>query len=211
MIHQEYFDKLTQIMTAEPFGEGLKTARMEYKKVAGEVFEDDKSFEMRMTSFIEWYLLDRSVNPRNKPPIKIYLDEIAPYFAEGLNDEEKEFLHGFLNNIHSIFEVKGQKKEFIKIQDLFSMEKYLVAGDNTHLSFRKGDVLEARIFPVKGNYLFTNAFCFHPQKAYKFIKGELKKIKKTGDGNIKDFILRISYMNLKYERARGIDAKEIYR
>lgn len=211
MIHQEYFDKLIHEMTAEPFGEELKAARMEYTKVAGEIFEDDKSFEMRMTSFIEWYLLDRPVKSKNKPPIKIYLDEIAPYFSEGLDSEEREFLHGLLSNRHSIFEVKGQKKEFIKIYDLFTAEKYLVTEDNSHRSFRKGDVLEARIFPFKGSYLFTNAFCFHPQKAYKFIKGELKKMKKNGDGDIKDFILRISYMNLKYERARGIDAKEIYR
>jgi hypothetical protein len=209
-------------MTAEPFGEELKAARMEYKKVAGEIFEDDKSFEMRMTSFVEWYLLDRPVKSKNRTPIKIYLDEIIPYSVEGIDHEEREFLQGLLSNRHSIFEVRRQKKEFVKIQDLFTADKYLVKEDNGHQIFRKGDVLEARIFPLKGSYLFTNAFCFHPHKAYKFIKGELKKMKKNHlstplltkegiDGRLKDFILRISYMNLKYERARGIDAKEIYR
>jgi hypothetical protein len=207
MIHQEYFNKLVNVMTSETYIEEVKKARAEYIKIAGEVFEDDKSFEMRMTSFLEWYILDRHINAKNKTPLKIYLDE----YASSINDEEREFFSGLINTIHSIFEIKGQKKEFIKIRDLFSMENHLVSEDNINHNFRKRDIVEAKIFPFKGKYLFSNAFCFHPKTAGKFIGSEFKKMKKDSNPAVSDFILRLSYMNLKWERARGIDAKEIYR
>ena len=214
MIHNQFFSKMLNVMTSEPFTNELKKARTEYTKVAGEVFEDDKSFEMRMNSFLEWYILDRPISSKNKTPLLLYLDE----YNNSFSDEESEFLHGIKNNIHSIFEVKGQKKEFIRIKDLLMMERYNVSEDNSHFSFRKGDIVEARLLPFREKYFFSNAFCFHPQKIGKFIKSELKKIhlQKGGGGQsenkiIKDFIQRLSYMNLKWERARQIDANDIYR
>src|SRR3989304_6587310 len=164
MIHQEYFNKLVNVMTSETYLEEVKKARVEYIKIAGEVFEDDKSFEMRMTSFLEWYILAHPLKTKNKTPLKIYLDE----YTASIKDDEREFFSGFVNTIHSVFEIKGQKKEFLKIKDLFSMENYLISD-------------------------------------------ELKKMKKNNNSDISDFILKLSYMNLKWERARGIDAKEIYR
>jgi len=207
MIHQEFFNKLVNVMTSETYLEGVKKARAEYIKIAGEVFEDDTSFEMRMTSFLEWYILAHPIKTKNKTPLKIYLDE----YNASIKDEEREFFSGLVNTIHSVFEIKGQKKEFLKIKDLFSMENYLVSEDNSNYNFRKGDILEAKVFPFKGKYFFSNAFCFHPKKAGKFISSELKKMKKNNNPDISDFILKLSYMNLKWERARGIDAKEIYR
>lgn len=219
MIHQEYFDKLIHKMTDEPFRGELKTARLEYTKAAGEVFEDDKSFDIRMNSFLEWYILDRPMETKHKTPIQIYLSE----YSESMNGEEREFLNGLAGNLHSIFEVKRHERESIKVEDIFTSEKYLVTENNGHQGFRSGDILEARLFPFKGSYFFTNAFCFHLQGASKFIKGELKKMKKEHlstaihpnvriNGKLTDFILRLSYMSLKYERARQtIDVNDIYR
>ncbi|MBI4379418.1 MAG: hypothetical protein HY578_10015, partial [Nitrospinae bacterium] len=65
---------MLNVMTSEPFTNELKKARTEYTKVAGEVFEDDKSFEMRMNSFLEWYILDRPISSKNKTPLQTYLD-----------------------------------------------------------------------------------------------------------------------------------------
>ena len=207
MIHQEYFNKLVNTMTSEAYLEEVKKARTDYIKIAGEVFEDDKSFEMIMTSFLEWYILDRPIKAKNKTPLRIYLDE----HAASIDSDEREFSSGLVNIIHSIFEVKGQKKEFLKMRDMLSMENHLVSEGNSTHNFRKGDILEARIFPFRGKYFFSSAFCFHPKKAGKFIYSELKKINKNNNSDIADFILKLSYMNLKWERARGIDAKEIYR
>jgi hypothetical protein len=209
MIYQEYFDKLIHKMADEAFGEKLKAARLEYIKAAGEVFEDDKSFDIRMDSFLEWYLLDYHLieGGYNGSPLSIYLSKHGEY----INAEDRDFLNGLADNLHSIFEVKRHESKSINLEDIFTAEKYLVKEDNRHCSFRRGDILEARLFLFKGSYFFTNTFCFHPKSAYKFISEELKKMRKNGNKNIKDFILRASYMNLMYERARQIDINNIYR
>jgi len=52
--YQPYLDQLIAFASAEPRKPELLAAKAEYFQLTGEVFEDDKSFEMRMASFLDF-------------------------------------------------------------------------------------------------------------------------------------------------------------
>ena len=57
--YQPYLEQLIAFATAEARKPDLLTAKAEYFERTGEIFEDDKQFEMRMASFLDYYLFDR--------------------------------------------------------------------------------------------------------------------------------------------------------
>ena len=59
MSYQPYLDQLIAFASTEERKPDLLTAKAEYFQRTGEVFEDDKQFEMRMASFLDYYLFDR--------------------------------------------------------------------------------------------------------------------------------------------------------
>ena len=56
---KEKFDRLIQEITQNQDSDDILTARKDYQKRAGEIYEDDKSYEARMGLFLEWYVFDR--------------------------------------------------------------------------------------------------------------------------------------------------------
>ncbi|VAX18796.1 hypothetical protein MNBD_NITROSPINAE03-203, partial [hydrothermal vent metagenome] len=59
--------------------------------------------------------------------------------------------------------------------------------------------------------LLTNGFCHHPSGALKFIKSEMKRIRKSDGEGIEEFLFALNAMSVRYERSRLIDVKEIYK
>ena len=58
MSYQAYLDQLIAFASHEERKPDLLAAKAEYFQRTGEVFEDDKQFEMRMASFLDHYLFD---------------------------------------------------------------------------------------------------------------------------------------------------------
>jgi hypothetical protein len=74
--YQPYLDQLIAFGSQEPRKADLLEAKAEYFRLTGEVFEDDKIFELRMASFLDYYLYDR-VSPLRKPEC-IQIPETGP-------------------------------------------------------------------------------------------------------------------------------------
>src|SRR4051812_23424895 len=66
--YQPFLDALTAFASEEPRKADLLAAKAEYFQLTGEVFEDDKHFDSRMASFIEYYLMDRVSPLSGKTP-----------------------------------------------------------------------------------------------------------------------------------------------
>ena len=52
---KESLDNLMKIATSDLFSENILEARNVYKNIAGNVYEDDKSYESKMALFLDWY------------------------------------------------------------------------------------------------------------------------------------------------------------
>ncbi|MFQ5444158.1 MAG: hypothetical protein ACE5EK_06025, partial [Nitrospinales bacterium] len=174
-MYREHLEKIFTFVTSDDYSEEARQAQSKYREVAGDIFEDDNSYETRMTMFLEWYLFDRLMQGGKFTPLDNYIEKNKDQWSP----EIRQIHEMFRENIKGIFVIKKIKRGSVVAKNLFDNISYLVREDESEIIFRKNDIFEGRIIPFDGNNRFTGNFCFHPQEALKFIKTEITKINKT--------------------------------
>ena len=168
---KDSLEHLIKIATDAPFSNDLLVARKEYQKYAGDIFEDDKSYESQMALFLEWYIFERRDPIHDQTVLEVIINnekEVPPHLLKNIRK--------FTSNIHGLFIIKKIRGHSIRVINLFDDEKYDVVGSSNKFSFSKGNVFEGRLLSHEDSYYFTGNFCFHPEGSKKFIKSEIKKI-----------------------------------
>ena len=168
---KDSLEHLIKIATDAPFSNDLLVARKEYQKYAGDIFEDDKSYESQMALFLEWYIFERIDPIHDQTVLEVIINnekEVPPHLLKNIRK--------FTSNIHGLFIIKKIRGHSIRVINLFDDEKYDVVGSSNKFSFSKGTVFEGRLLSHEDSYYFTGNFCFHPEGSKKFIKSEIKKI-----------------------------------
>ena len=168
---KETLEQLFEFVAQHIPSEYIMIAKKEYQKTAGEIYEDDKSYNTRMVLFLEWYLLDH-YEPGTRRTI---LENIIDDHSSAWTLDRREACKDISNNIQALFEIKKVRDNSVTVLDLFSDEKYLVEEEDSKLVFRKNDIFQGRIFPHQDKYFFSGYFCFHPNKTQRYIKGEAKE------------------------------------
>ncbi len=207
-MYQTSLDWISAWATSDAFRDEIARARKEYfLRTGGEVFEDDKSVESRLTAFHEWYLFERPLDGRGQAPVDAF---VADHRAELSPDELRAF-EGLQATIHGIFELKRPaKKERLKVRELCSGKDYEVFERRHTVGLAKGDLFEARLVPDGPDLVFSPAFLYHPREARKAILAVVKRRLKQGPIPRLDFIHQLSSMALKYERYRNVPVESIY-
>ena len=95
--YQPYLDELTAFASTEPRKADLLAAKVTYFELTGEIFEDDKQFEMRMASFLDWYLFDRKAAPSGKTPAQEFYESQVATSAP----ERAQAFRGFTETVHA--------------------------------------------------------------------------------------------------------------
>lgn len=201
---QQYFDRIVEYVTGEDSPE-IEKAKEDYFKLTGEVYEDDKSFEIRLAGFLDWYIFDRPLEGIKKTPAQAFYDSLDSSAPK----EERYIYEGMLSTIHSIFQIRKFVEAGVYVKDLFNKKEYFIE-ERRSIGFSEKDILEGRLIPFKGRYYFTEALYAYPREVGRFIKGEIKKARKAGK-SITGLIQRLSQLNLKFERYHRIDIREIYK
>ncbi len=201
---QQYFDRIVEYVTGENSPE-IEKAKENYFKLTGEVYEDDKSFEIRLAGFLDWYIFDRPLEGIKKTPAQAFYDSLDSSTPK----EERDIYEGMLSTIHSIFQIRKFVEAGVYVKDLFNKKEYFIE-ERRSIGFSEKDILEGRLIPFRGKYYFTEALYAYPREAGRFIKGELKQARKAGK-SIAGLIQRFSRLNLKFERYHRIDIREIYK
>lgn len=205
--YQPYLDKLIAWATGDLHKEDLLGAKADYFQRTGEVHEDDKSFEMRMASFLDWYLYDR-LRQDQKTPAQAFLEACA---GEGMPTSELAIFRGFTETRHGLFEVRKIKKGTLRLRDLCTGKDHQVTERRQVAGLEKGDVIEARLIPFDGHLLFSAAFLYHPREAFKPLSKEIKRRrKKEPQRDPKEIVFDAARMALKVERYRQIAVEKIY-
>jgi hypothetical protein len=205
--YQPYLDRLIEFASAEERKQDLLAAKAEYFRLTGEVHEDDKSFEMRMAGFLDWYLFDRVAPANGRTPAAEFFEARGP----GLSPEEQGIYRGFTETQHGLYEVRKLGKGVIRLRELYSGKDFDVTERRQVAGLEKGDLIEARLIPIEGQLLFSSAFVWHPKEGTKAILKELKRRKKKEpDRDPRDLVWDTSRMALKVERYRQIPVERIY-
>src|SRR5262245_22892592 len=173
--YQPYLDQLIAFGSAEPRKPDLLAAKAEYFQLTGEVFEDDKVFEARMASFLDYYLFDRPAKATGQTPAQEMYEEQR----RTQPPEVAVSFRAFTETIHGLFEVRKLTDDGVRLRELFSAKDFQVSERRKLAGLEKGDILEARLIPFAGHLLFSTAFVFHPREASKLILKEVKRRKKA--------------------------------
>lgn len=211
-----YYTQLEELIAfagGARFKEQLLAAKAEYFASTGEVFEDDRSFEMRMSGFLDFFVFDYLLW-EGKTPAQLFLEEFLARGAR-VSEEEREVFRGFTKTLHSLYEVRKLAVAMVRLRDCFTDQDVDVFERRKTVGLRRGDLIEARLVPVKEHYLFSPAFCYHPPEAKKNIIRKIKLIKKEQANCFsyktqRAFIWMLSKMQLKYERYRNVAVKDVY-
>jgi len=205
--YQPYLDQLIAHASAEERKPDLLSAKAEYFQRTGEIFEDDKQFEMRMASFLDYYLFDRRQAESGRTPAEEFLDARS---AAGDAAEVAAF-RAFTETVHGLFEVRKIKPGVVRLRELFGGKEFDVTERRHTVGLEKGDIIEARLIPFDGALVFSAAFCFHPREAVKAIKKEVKRRKKVmPEAPPVQLTWEAAKRALKADRYRQIAVDKIY-
>ncbi len=187
---REILDQLIENFNKPPYSTDICEARKDYQKLAGEIYEDDKSYESRVGSFLEWYLFDRVIPEEQMTPLETLIK------SNGRNELPAgvENIEDFTTNIHGLFIIKKIRDHEVVALNLLDDTKYNVRESEGKIIFQKNELFEARVVLNNGEYYFTGNFCFHPKDTLKFIKNEIKKIIKIRDGYLKELKVKNSQL-----------------
>lgn len=203
---QQHIDRLIAFVSEPEFAAELQAARRQYFELTGEVFETDDAFEMRMASFLEWFMFDRPLDAPKKTPAELFLERNQA----SLQEADVIVLRNFAHTVHSVFEVGKLKPDTMFMKDLLSGKTHPVFERRKPAGIESGDVIEARLILTPDNRLmFSPAFIFHPREAKKAIVKLVKAHKKAGL-DAQDLIFKLAYLRLKVDRYRHVTPDKLY-
>ncbi len=204
--YQPYLEALTAFASEEERREELLAAKAEYFVHTGELFEDDRFFELRMASFLDHYLFDRKCQATGRTPAE---DFLALKQAEGAPDAG--LYEAFTKTVHGLFEVRKLGKGYVRLRELYSAADHDVTERRQTVGLDKGDIIEARLIPFDGALVFSQAFTFHPREAAKAILAEVKRRKKKEPERAPlELTWECAKRAVKSERYRQIPIERIY-
>ena len=190
---KESLNQLIDIATSSDYSSNIIDARKEYQSITGNIYEDDKSYENRMSLFLEWYIFDRICSDTNQTLIDTLVQKNKNIWSPDMLKTFESYSH----TIHGLFIVKKIEDHFVKAQNLFDNSTYVVNQSLGKLIFSKKLIFEGRLIPYNGGYCFTGNFCFHPGKAIKYIKSKTKHLKKINTTNKKELKAITDKLNFK--------------
>ena len=168
---------------AIPFDQILD-AKKAYQNETGEIYEDDNSYNSRMSLFLEWCLFDDYNVEKSQTPLENLIEENQ----DAWSSDKLEIFKSITKSIQGLFLVKKIKDETVKVVNLFTDKIYLVHEKDSRLIFSKNVIFQGRLIFFQGKFHFTGNYCFHSDKTHKYIKQEVEIIKKDQAKDRKDLV-----------------------
>ena len=200
-------DRLATEYAEEPYRAEVAEAREDYFNRAGKVFEDDAElFEGRVTSFLEWYVIERPL--QGGPPPALRALEKAN--AEGAPDEIRRALAALATSHRSLFDLASVAGDTVEVEDLLGGARFRVVERRSTIGVTVGDLVEARIAWEGTRIIVTKTLLFHPRdaraEALAAIDAALAK------GTPRDEIMfRLSRLHVLWHRHGHVNAARVYR
>ncbi len=199
-------DELIAWATPEGTKEDLLVARADWFTRNGEVFEEDRQIELRMSGFLEHYVCDRPAPHFGKTPAR-------ERYEQSLRDDVPEraaAFRAFTETTHGVFEVRRISPGEVRLRGLFTGVTWDVTERRQIVGLTVGDVLEARLIPFAGHLHFSPAYVFHAHEAAPQIRAEAKRLAKEGTIEQVTFVQDCARRSLKADRYRQIAVEKIY-
>lgn len=197
---QQLIDELISYISESGREEEVARVKEKYFWKVGGIFGEEDSFDMRMGTFFEWYIIDRRLGGKS----------ILEEYSETTKDENKKNeLLSLRDSVRSIFEVTGSREGRINLRDLKGKKKYVAMTPWGDPYFRKKTLLEVRLLPEDDKFIMSQSYIIHPEKVKKFIVSSLKVAELSKDED--RIINALSIMSFKWEKYRKYKIEDIYK
>lgn len=206
-MESQYFNNLLEFVAQEErYNKELTLAKEEFERFAGPIFVTDRSYDARINSFHNWYILDRPLREQGVTPLQYFVEYNANTLAENELRRYKE-LDG---NLHSLFELVKFGKNKTRVKDLVTGKKYDIDGIEQTQAMDPGLLFNSRIFRHEPAYYFSNYFLLHPSVVSREIRVEAKKTRKRKE-DPKQFLFNLVLYQSRYDQYKQMEPWKIYR
>ncbi len=207
-MYQHQLDRLLAWASGPERQDEILQAKAAFFDRIGEAHEEDRSFEARLAIFVEYYLFDRPLDGGDATSAQAFLDQ----HRDELSPEDLETFDSFTRTVHGVFEVrKLGTKLGLKVRELITNQEYDVLERRGLVGFSKGDILEARLLEIDGNYVFSGHFIYHPAEARKAILREVKRRRRDSpEASPTELAHDLAKLALKLERYKSVPVENIY-
>lgn len=202
-----YFKSLlNHIAKDERFNGEMIMAKEEFERFAGPIYETDRSYDARINSFHNWYILDRPLRSQGKTPLRYFLE----YQANDISDEDRHAFEELQTNVHSVFELLKFSDGQTTVRNLITNKKIRVEGMEGTEYIDKGSLFNSRLFTHEGKLYFSNYFLLHPQGVIRKIKVQSKKVRKSME-DPKSFLFTLVLFQSRWDQYKQMELDNIYR
>jgi hypothetical protein len=206
-LESPYFNNLLQFVAQEErYNRELRDAKEEFEAFAGPIYESDRTYDARINSFHNWYILDRPLKATGVTPLQYFLD----YNANSLPRQEWYHYKELEANLHSLFDLVKLTRNATRVRDLLSGRKCDILGNDATHHLDPGVLFNSRLFCHGNAWYFTNYFLLHPAVVGKQIRAEARKARKARE-DPKPFLFRLLLYQSRFDQYKQMEPAKIYR
>lgn len=198
-----FIEKVVTFYSVEKFYDDLLQAKEIYFAKAGKATEEDPSFESRMSSFNDWYVLQYKKEGSDRTFVEQYIDshEVVSDLATAVSSFE-----------HSLYEFCG--KSFTGhhvLKDIVANKKIKLAKSHSTPSLVKGDYFLGRTATYGGEVYMFNGMCLLPRAAKSVYKKQAKVVRKAADPAKKEeFLFQTEFLKTKWLSYGHVNVQKIF-
>ena len=202
----EYTDKLFQFASAGPLDGEIRRARADFFADIKDVYDEEEFFEERISAFLEWYCLDRTIPGTGRTP----LDRFLGTSLGKITAEELAYLEGLARARHALFELVRIGGDRVEVRDVFTGGRFAATEHRPLVTLKKGDLCETRLVPYRDELFFSRTFLVHPHEARKTILAEIQRARRALSLDAPAFMRHLGSLWVRLRRYKGVDPHDIY-
>ncbi|MBI5527912.1 MAG: hypothetical protein HY897_16400 [Deltaproteobacteria bacterium] len=202
----EYTDALFEFVSSGGLEPEIRKARSEFFAEVKDVYAEEEFFEERINAFLEWYCIDRTVGKTGRTPLLLFLEKSHATLPAGTLD----YLNGFREARHALFEIRGMGEGRVEVRDIFSREEFSVTERRPLGTLKKGDVCETRLVPYRSEIFFSRTFLVFPREARRVILSEVRRARKARRLDAPAFMRTLAVLWVRQRRYKGVDPRDLF-
>jgi hypothetical protein len=196
------FDRVLDFAVRAEHEPEVARARGDYFSWTGEVFDEDRSFDVRMQGFLDWLVFDRVMEPYGAPAVRAYAATLPPAEAQPFRVMSR--------TVHGLFEVRVNLPGKFEVEDLLTAAEYTVLLPAPMAGVNPGDLFEGRLVPYAGRLHFSTAFLFHPAHLKRKLQREIRRQCREEPQALQELIWTMARMANRAEHYRNVSIDAIY-
>ncbi len=198
------FERVVDFAVKPQNADDIALARADHFARCGEVFEDDRSFDVRMQAFLDWLVFDRPLKPFDDPPARLFVATLT-------DKDERQRFRLLSRTVHGLFEVVENGAESLAVQNLLTAAEYEVPVEGPLAGLHEGDLFEGRLVPFDGRLHFSNAFLFHPPEARRRVLREVdRQRREEAEAGVQNVLWTLARMASRLEHYRNVPLEVVY-